>query len=293
MVTLINPNLAVQRNDPFTTGVVYMPIGLACFAGVLREDGFRVQVIDAFGEKPNQCWTEDPLLLRGLHANEISDRIDPDTGALVIYAINVAAHKPILAIIRAIRQTFETIPVIIIENSQAVTAYSVRRIAEDLLSTGVDYVVTGEPESRGLRLLNALKNNSPASIVADIDGIAFRNHEKTQHILPKYKIENLDSLPKPAWDLFPIKNYWKIKYGHGPFETGKYLPMLTSAAARIAAGSALFRRQMTANGGAARQSTLLMKWNFSIPNTTLRSFILKMSILRSMTREQGKYAKKA
>ena len=29
MIVLINPNLVVQRNDLFTTGIVYMPIGLA------------------------------------------------------------------------------------------------------------------------------------------------------------------------------------------------------------------------------------------------------------------------
>src|SRR5262249_19892700 len=49
---LINPNVLVQRNDPFTTGIIYMPIGLAYVAASLRASELPVKVIDAFGEAP-------------------------------------------------------------------------------------------------------------------------------------------------------------------------------------------------------------------------------------------------
>ena len=39
MIVLVNPNLALQSRDMFTTGVVYMPIGLAYFAAALRSSG--------------------------------------------------------------------------------------------------------------------------------------------------------------------------------------------------------------------------------------------------------------
>ena len=42
------------------------------------------------------------------------------------------------------------------------------------------------------------------------------------------KINDLDSLPIPAWELFPLHNYWKLKYAHGPLSANRYLPMLTS-----------------------------------------------------------------
>ncbi len=35
-VALINPNLVVQSNDTFTTGIVYMPIALAYVAATLE-----------------------------------------------------------------------------------------------------------------------------------------------------------------------------------------------------------------------------------------------------------------
>jgi radical SAM superfamily enzyme YgiQ (UPF0313 family) len=41
-------------------------------------------------------------------------------------------------------------------------------------------------------------------------------------------IQNPDILPFPAWDLFNLENYWKLKYAHAPLSTKKYLPLLTS-----------------------------------------------------------------
>jgi len=41
-------------------------------------------------------------------------------------------------------------------------------------------------------------------------------------------IEDLDSLPFPDWSQIPIKNYWKLKYAHGPFASKKYISLLTS-----------------------------------------------------------------
>ena len=32
----------------------------------------------------------------------------------------------------------------------------------------------------------------------------------------------------PAWEDFPLKNYWELGYSHGPLSNKKYLPMLTS-----------------------------------------------------------------
>lgn len=48
-VTCVNPNLVVQRNDPFTTGIPYMPVSLAYLTAALRAKSHDVQVIDAFG----------------------------------------------------------------------------------------------------------------------------------------------------------------------------------------------------------------------------------------------------
>jgi len=38
----------------------------------------------------------------------------------------------------------------------------------------------------------------------------------------------LDALPFPAWDLFPLKGYWRLHYAHGPVTDKRWLPILTS-----------------------------------------------------------------
>ncbi|MBF0626490.1 MAG: B12-binding domain-containing radical SAM protein, partial [Magnetococcales bacterium] len=46
--------------------------------------------------------------------------------------------------------------------------------------------------------------------------------------LPVAGIDDLDGLPFPAWDLFPLENYWSLGFGHGPLTGRRYLPLLTS-----------------------------------------------------------------
>ena len=48
------------------------------------------------------------------------------------------------------------------------------------------------------------------------------------HTSAAKKIKNLDSLAFAAWELFPVQNYWKLKYAHGPLTANQYLPILTS-----------------------------------------------------------------
>jgi hypothetical protein len=123
-IVLINPNLIVQRNDPFTTGIVYMPFNLAYLASSLRENGFSIHVIDAFAARPRQAHREGEFTWFGLSINEIVARVPADVQAAFIYAINLTNHNATIAITRELKQTFPDLPVIILENTQAVTAYA-------------------------------------------------------------------------------------------------------------------------------------------------------------------------
>ena len=133
MVTLINPNLVVQSNDIFTTGIVYMPIGLASFVSVLRKKDVACNVIDAFGEHPNQCWNEGTFLVRGLRPAEVAGRIPNESRAIVIYAINSAAHLSMKLMLQHIRRRFPVIPIITMENTQAVTGCSLKNIKDSII----------------------------------------------------------------------------------------------------------------------------------------------------------------
>ncbi|MBI4279108.1 MAG: B12-binding domain-containing radical SAM protein [Armatimonadetes bacterium] len=225
MICLINPNHVLQRNDPFTTGIPYMPVGLAYFAAALRARGHAVQVIDAFGERPMQARVDGLFMTRGLRSDEVVDRIGAGTRVAALYAINLTYHRALAAILAECRRRRPDVTAVVMENTQAVTAYALRHVQADLHAAGADYVLTGEAEERGVRLIEALlAGREPANV----DGVGYRRDGALVYRPPAGVIADLDALPPPAWDLFPLQNYWDLGYAHGPLQTGRYLPLLTS-----------------------------------------------------------------
>jgi len=201
-----------------------MPIGLATFAGVLKRENHQTSVIDAFGEAPNKLTAVGEFYFRGLTPGELAEKILPDTEAIFLYAYNVTYHEATLGILKKIKEVHQNIPVIILENTQAVTSYSLRHVKEDFFSAGASYIVMGEPEERAVELLEKISTCESNEEIKTIDGIASPNFTS----LPVRKILDLDTLPLPAWDLFPVSNYWKLGYAHGPLTSKKYLPIVSS-----------------------------------------------------------------
>lgn len=221
-ITLINPNLIVQSNDPFTTGIVYMPITLAYVASSLREAGHQVQVIDAFAQKPQQVRCEGGFCFHGLTEEEVLEIIEEDSGLVLVYAINLTNHNACINVIKAIKESSLDVKIAVLENTQAVTAYLLKDVAKEFFTVGADFIVTGEGEQRILRLVDQLEKKT--MVMEELDGIGTSYF----YIPPKEQIADLDSLSYPAWDLFPLKNYWKLRFAHGPLTEKKYIPLLTS-----------------------------------------------------------------
>ncbi len=224
MIVLINPNLVVQRDDPFTTGIVYMPVSLAYIAASLRAAGIHVSVIDAFGEQPRHARREGKFLLLGLSYREVVELIPADCKAAFVYAINLTNHLSTVGIVEAIKQARPSLPVVILENTQAVTAYALSLVAQEFYKAGADYVLTGEGDLRAVRLAQAILNGGVAEHLEHLDGLGSARFYNA----PIGVIKELDELPFPAWDLFPLENYWHLHFGHGPVQTSRYLPLLTS-----------------------------------------------------------------
>jgi len=221
-VVLINPNICMQKGDLFGTGIPYMPISLAFVAASLRKQGHVPVVIDAFGEAPFKARMKEHLMVQGLSPEEIVARIPSDADVVCVYAAKVVADIVTKDIVAAARKAIK-VPIVMIENTQSVVAYSLRLAGEAFLDLGADYVLIGEPEQRLQRLLACIA----ARRQPDFDGIMFKRNGKLFTVDKKEFILDLDSLPFPAWELFPLKNYWKLGYAHGPMQ-GNYLPLLTS-----------------------------------------------------------------
>ena len=125
-VALINPNLIVQRNDPFTTGIVYMPIGLAYLAAALRQQGHDVRVVDAFGDAPRQTRLMDRLMVLGLEPEQVADQLPEDISVVFVFCNQVANHISVAAIVRAVKLRLPNTRVVLVENTQAVDRKSTR-----------------------------------------------------------------------------------------------------------------------------------------------------------------------
>lgn len=210
-VVLVNPNVLIQRSDLLTTGIPYMPVGLAGLAGFLRAEGHAVSVVDAFGEAPRRYRRTRDYLIRGLTPEQTAARVPEDAAAVLLYASAAASHEPLAEILGALARARPGVPRVVFENTQAVYAYSLARAADALRAAGATHVMTGEPELAAKAFLERLG----------------RGEAVPEGPLPKAPEPNLDALPLPAWDLLPLQNYWRLGYAHGPVED-RFLPILTS-----------------------------------------------------------------
>lgn len=216
--TLINPNLVVQKNDKFTTGIVYMPIGLAYASSALEKIQIKHDIIDLFGNLPNQYKKRDNFLIVGEQINKYFFK--KDNKCFFVYANQIINHISVLEIIKFLKLKHPNIPVIVIENTQAVTAYSLKKISNEFFNIGCDYLLTGENEVSIGEIYNSITSNKSLKSIKGLIGRDFLNDKDI--------ISDLDNLMFPNWKKFPIENYWSLGHAHGPLTSKKYLPILTS-----------------------------------------------------------------
>jgi len=221
-LTLINPNIITQKGDFFGSGIPFFPITLAYTASYLKEKGHIIQVIDAFGENPKQITETKEQFIQGLNIEEIIRKIEKDTQAIIMYASLVITHNANIQLLTQIRKQYN-IPIIVLENIHSVVGYSLMKVQEEFFNAGANFLVLGDPEQKCIEIINAIETKQPPQTA----GIIF----KWNNLIISKPIKNyprdLDSLPFPAWDLFPIKNYWELAYSHAPMNKN-YLPLLTS-----------------------------------------------------------------
>lgn len=222
--TLINPQLVSQKTDLFSSGIPYFPIELAYLAAVLKKAGHEVNIIDAFGESPLTFHEMGKdFFTQGISEDDVLKKINTDADAVIIYASLVTTHSINIALAKRIKNELKK-RVMVFENTQQVYAYSLKKMYKEFLANGVDYIITGEPEERIIEIIEAIRGKKNLS---DIDGLAYNSQQGQTLNAKKAIITNLDALPYPAYEEFPLKNYWKLGYSHGPF-SGPYLPLLTS-----------------------------------------------------------------
>lgn len=224
-VCLVRPPVVTLPGSLATHGPV-PPLGLAYIAAVLRDLEHRVEVIDApMAELGRTDRIESPVgdLDRvGLSPHEIVERMDPGTEVVGITNMFLHEWPQVREIAERARARFPD--ALIVVGGETPTALHERLLDE---CPAVDCCVIGEGERTIAELLERWAGDVD---LGDLASVAMRPGSRAgagpAHGLP-VRIRTLDSVPRPAWDLFPLANYWEST----PFlgvDLGRSMPMIAT-----------------------------------------------------------------
>lgn len=197
LVTLIRPARVSSRgcwSVPFTP-----PVGLAYLAAVLREADAEVRVIDGIAEGVHQFLHDDTFYFQGLTIPQILERIDPSTQLIGVSCMFSQDWPYARRLLMAIRRHLPNVT--LVAGGEHVTA-----LAEESLRgcRGLDAIVLGEGEETIVDLATCPADRSHWR---NVNGLAFLDGEQFVQTQPRARIREVDELPWPAWDLFPMETY--------------------------------------------------------------------------------------
>jgi radical SAM superfamily enzyme YgiQ (UPF0313 family) len=185
---------AVNSNFP--------PLGLASIAAYVRQRNYSVKIID--------CNTEaiSVNLFHGLLGKKFSS-YDIRFIGLTSMTSNIKKAYVIAKICRQLHP----------ESKIVIGGVHATFLPEEVLSNeSIDYAVLGEGEITFEEMLSG-KN------IETIEGLAYKKGKKIEINQPRKRIQNLDELPMPAYDLLPIRKYRPAK---GTYKKLPAMSMMTS-----------------------------------------------------------------
>lgn len=207
---------------PITTGPldspasVAYPIGLAYLGAVLEKNGYPVKIVDAVAE--GAVHQEASSIRAGLTDSEIRAIItdfNPDiVGVSAMFTAYARDAHQIAAIAKEVN------PRILVLFGGAHASCNYDMVVKD---ANVDYIVKGEGEETLLEIVKAKENNADLSTIG---GLIFKKDGQIAFTSQRRYVENLDSIPFPAWHLLDIKKYMQLK---GPYWLRSPLIVLVSS----------------------------------------------------------------
>ena len=176
-----------------------LPLGLASIAAVVREAGHQVSVLDAVGEAPAQVTPDGRLHYLGLTPEEIVERVDPEARVLGLTNTWSFSWPLVRRIAVLLKKRYSD--KILLAGGEHFTGMP----DLSLETSPIDIIVMGEGERTIVELLEALEKKDLD--LRSIPGLAFRENGKVHRTPPRPRIEDVDNLPWPAWDLFDPRAY--------------------------------------------------------------------------------------
>ncbi len=177
-VTLVYPNYGEGRRSK------HFPFGLAYVAASMMKAGAQVTVVDMEGSD----LTVD-------RAFRLITESSPD---IVGFGGMVTRYRIVRELGTRLRKEMPGV-FMIAGNSGASTLPELY-----LGNCGIDAVVMGEGEETSAELVSRLEEGDDWR---DVNGLAYLDDGKLTSSGERHLIGDLDTLPHPAWDLFPVESY--------------------------------------------------------------------------------------
>ncbi len=188
-VLLIRPDL--PEDYPMGKLPPFLPLGLGQLAGVLKQAGFNVLILDNYLYEKN--------------TNELAQDIRAVKPDLIGLTVSVATVSVCAEIIAAMKN--DNIP--IVAGGPQITIAPV----ETMKLLGADIGVVGEGENTLLELCKTLDRTEELSFshLKNIAGLVIKDTQTNQYLStpPREIIKDLDTLPFIPVSIFPYKDYQK------------------------------------------------------------------------------------
>ncbi|MEM2978445.1 MAG: radical SAM protein [Candidatus Hadarchaeales archaeon] len=192
------------------------PLGLAYVASYLEAHGHEVVVLDATLSARRGKREEGGLVRVGMTPGEIRRKVEAWGAEVVgVSCVSSTLRGEVATLVREVRKTGAKVVVGGVHASLR---------PEEVVTDGADFAVVGEGEETMLELVETLeREGSPHRV----KGVVWKKGGKVVRNPPRPPLRELDSLPFPAWHLFPMEEYFRVK-GHAAAVRGRVAPVLTS-----------------------------------------------------------------
>lgn len=216
------------------------PLGLAYIAANLLQNGYEVQVMDILAEGYKNEIFKNQSILYGLSTEDILARIEkakPDIiGISVLFSFLILE---VFELCETIKKYFPDIPIVLGGQHPSGAPEDVMRCEH------VDFVIVAEADQSIVLLFESLNGRFSRN---DVPNLYYRDHGEIRNTLVKripvthgmgwnyYNLKNagipsdIDTLPFPAWDIFPLEDYWnsEVRIGGGDVVRKRHAVMVST-----------------------------------------------------------------
>jgi len=227
-----------------------LPQWMVCLGAVLRRAGLEVHLLDCMPERVG--WHSLEARIRGLR---------PD---LVATGENHALFASV--VMRLVRMVKEI-------DSGIVTVvgggHFTNTVEHYLPGEGsIDFIVRGEGELTMLELAQAVEQGGVEQARA-VPGVAYADGGEVRYSEPRELVEDLDSLPMPAYDMLPLGRYGRARYLFSPGGVTVHHSRGCTGSCRFCAWWRQMARRKVTDEGGCRSERLVPAWRTKSVDRTL------------------------